>query len=161
GDRRGSVRPSGDVRPVVWGVGARDLLPQGVARLLPHARVQPRGHRLHFRPRRRSGRRPLVETGAARGCRAGPASRDLAALSPVPGEREDPDRAVHAAGAMTRRLHWLAIAALVVLAARTLAYALAPQPTVVGNELERQVGGPSLVVTALVALVGAAAVASA
>jgi len=62
---------------------------------------------------------------------------------------------------MTRRLHWLPIAALVVLAARALAYALAPRPTVVADELERQVGGPSLVVTALVALVGAAAVASA
>jgi hypothetical protein len=61
---------------------------------------------------------------------------------------------------MSRRLHWLPIAALVVLAARALAYALAPHSTVVGNELERQVGGPSLVVTALVALVGAAAVAS-
>ena len=62
---------------------------------------------------------------------------------------------------MSRRLHWLPIAALVVLAARALAYALAPHSTVVGNELERQVGGPSLVVTALVALVGAAVVASA
>jgi hypothetical protein len=62
---------------------------------------------------------------------------------------------------MTRRLHWLPIAALVVLAARALAYALAPHSTVVGNELERQAGGPSLVVTALVALAGAAAVASA
>lgn len=62
---------------------------------------------------------------------------------------------------MSRRLHWLPIAALVVLAARTLGYALAPHPTVVGNELERQVGGPSLVVTAVVALVGAAAAASA
>ena len=62
---------------------------------------------------------------------------------------------------MSRRLHWLPIAALVVLAARALAYALAPPPTVVGNELERQVGGPSLVVTALVALAGAAVVASA
>jgi len=62
---------------------------------------------------------------------------------------------------MSRRLHWLPIAALVVLAARTLAYALAPHPTVVGNELERQVGGPSLVVTALVAPAGAAVVASA
>jgi hypothetical protein len=61
---------------------------------------------------------------------------------------------------MTRRLHWLPLAALVILAARALAYALAPNPTVVGNELERQVGGPSLVVTALVALVGAALVAS-
>ena len=57
---------------------------------------------------------------------------------------------------MTRRLHWLPIAALVVLAARTLAYALAPRPTIVGNELEHQVGGPGLVVTALVALGGAA-----
>jgi hypothetical protein len=62
---------------------------------------------------------------------------------------------------MTRRLHWLPITALVVLAARTLAYALAPHSTVVGNELERQVGGPSLVVTALVAFAGATAVASA
>lgn len=62
---------------------------------------------------------------------------------------------------MTRRLHWLPLAALVVLAARALAYALAPQPTVVGNELERQVGGPGLVVTAVAALAGAALVASA
>jgi hypothetical protein len=62
---------------------------------------------------------------------------------------------------MRRRLHWLPLAALVVLAARVLAYALAPRSTVVGNELERQAGGPGLVVTALVALVGAAVVASA
>ena len=62
---------------------------------------------------------------------------------------------------MTRRLQWLPIAALVVLAARALAYALAPHSTVVGNELERQAGGPGLVVTALVALVGAAVVSSA
>ena len=62
---------------------------------------------------------------------------------------------------MSRRLHWLPIAALVVLAARAVAYALAPHSTVVENELERQVGGPSLVATTLVALVGAAVVASA
>src|ERR671935_2826897 len=62
---------------------------------------------------------------------------------------------------MTRRLHWLPIAALVVLAARALAYALAPRPTIVSGELERQVGGPGLVVTALVALGAAAAVSSA
>lgn len=61
---------------------------------------------------------------------------------------------------MTRRLHWLPLAALVVLAARALAYALTPHATVVGNELERQAGGPSLVVTAVAALGGAAAVAS-
>jgi hypothetical protein len=62
---------------------------------------------------------------------------------------------------MTRRLHWLPLAALVVLAARALAYALAPHATVVGNELEQQAGGPGLVVTAVAALVGAAVVASA
>lgn len=62
---------------------------------------------------------------------------------------------------MTRRLHWPPLAALVVLAARALAYALAPHSTVVGNELERQAGGPSLVVTAVAALAGAAVVASA
>ena len=61
---------------------------------------------------------------------------------------------------MTRRLHWLPLAALVVLAARALAYALAPHPTVVGNELESQSGGPGLVVTAVAALAGAAVVAS-
>ena len=62
---------------------------------------------------------------------------------------------------MTRRLHWLPIAALVVLAARALAYALAPKPTLVSVELERQIGGPNLVVTALGALGGAALVATA
>jgi hypothetical protein len=62
---------------------------------------------------------------------------------------------------MTRRLHWLPLAALVVLAARALAYALAPHATVVGNELERQAGGPGLVVTAVAALAGAAVVSSA
>jgi hypothetical protein len=62
---------------------------------------------------------------------------------------------------MSRRLHWIPIAALVVLAARSLAYALAPHSTVVGNELERQAGGPGLVVTAVAALAGAALVASA
>jgi hypothetical protein len=62
---------------------------------------------------------------------------------------------------MTRRLHWLPVAGLVVLAARALAYALAPRPTVVGSELERQVGGPGLVVTALLALGGATVVATA
>jgi hypothetical protein len=62
---------------------------------------------------------------------------------------------------MTRRLHWVPIAALVVLAARALAYALAPHATVVGNELEQQAGGPGLVVTAVAVLTGAAVVASA
>jgi hypothetical protein len=62
---------------------------------------------------------------------------------------------------MTRRLHWLPIAALVVPAARALAYALAPHATVVGNELEQQAGGPGLVVTAAAVLACATVVASA
>ena len=49
---------------------------------------------------------------------------------------------------MRRRLHWLPIAALVVLAGRTLAYALAPRPTHLSIELQRQVGGPGFVETA-------------
>jgi hypothetical protein len=53
---------------------------------------------------------------------------------------------------MTRRLHWLGVAALVVLAGRALAYGLAPRPTPLTLQLERQVGGPTLVVTAIVAL---------
>ena len=61
---------------------------------------------------------------------------------------------------MTRRLHWVPVAALVVLAARALAYALAPRPTVVSGELERQLGGPGLVVTAIAALGAAALVSS-
>jgi hypothetical protein len=62
---------------------------------------------------------------------------------------------------MTRRLHWLPVAALVVLVARALAYALAPRPTLVSGELERQLGGPGLVVTTLAALGAATAAAAA
>ena len=57
---------------------------------------------------------------------------------------------------------WLAVGALVVLAARWIAYQLAPSPLAVA--LQREAGGPRLVVVALVALglalaVGAAVVA--
>ncbi|MFY9578532.1 MAG: hypothetical protein WAQ33_04335 [Gaiellaceae bacterium] len=59
-----------------------------------------------------------------------------------------------------RALTWVTVCALVVLAARTLAYQLAPRPTLVGATLEQAVGGPGLVVTAIVALLGALAVAA-
>jgi hypothetical protein len=62
---------------------------------------------------------------------------------------------------MKRRLHWLAVAALVVLAGRALAYALAPRPTPLTAHLERQAGGPTLVAIAVVALGLALLVASA
>lgn len=61
---------------------------------------------------------------------------------------------------MRRRLHWLPVAALVLLGGRTLAYALVPRPTPLAAELQRHLGGPRLVVTTLVALGAAAAVAS-
>jgi len=59
-----------------------------------------------------------------------------------------------------RVLVWTAVCALVVLGARTLAYQLAPRPTLVGLSLEQAVGGPRLVVVATAALVGALAVAA-
>ena len=42
--------------------------------------------------------------------------------------------------------------ALIVLAGRQLAYALAPRPTLASVEFQHAVGGPGLVVTTLVAL---------
>ena len=57
-----------------------------------------------------------------------------------------------------RALTWATACALVVLAARTLVYQLAPRPTLVGTTLEEAVGGPGLVVTAIVALLGALAI---
>jgi len=53
---------------------------------------------------------------------------------------------------LTKAVSWLGIAALVVLGARTLAYALAPVPTVRTIELEQAVGGPRVVIVAAVAV---------
>jgi hypothetical protein len=59
-----------------------------------------------------------------------------------------------------RPLGWAAAGALVVLASRSLGYALAPHPDIVGGRLEAGLGGPRLVVVATVAIVAAAALAS-
>jgi hypothetical protein len=56
---------------------------------------------------------------------------------------------------------WCGTAALVVLSARVLAYALAPAPTELTVELQRSVGGPRLVIVSLCSLGLAAAVAAA
>jgi hypothetical protein len=56
---------------------------------------------------------------------------------------------------------WGGTAALVVLAARTLAYALAPEPTPLSAELGRSAGGPKLVLVAVGALGIAATLAGA
>ena len=47
---------------------------------------------------------------------------------------------------------WLTATALVVLGSRALAYALAPQPSLIGSRLEYEAGGPRLVVLALAAI---------
>lgn len=56
-----------------------------------------------------------------------------------------------------RALIWGGACALVVLASRSLAYQLAPRPTLVGSTLEQAMGGPGLVVTATVAPLAALA----
>jgi hypothetical protein len=56
---------------------------------------------------------------------------------------------------IARPIGWLAVAALVVLSARTLSYALAP-PTILSGRLEAAAGGPGFVTVALVALALAA-----
>jgi hypothetical protein len=57
-----------------------------------------------------------------------------------------------------RVLTWIGVCALVVLGSRTLAYQLAPRPTLVGLSLEQAVGGPRLVIVATSALIGSLAV---
>jgi hypothetical protein len=47
---------------------------------------------------------------------------------------------------------WAGVCGLVVLASRTLGYALAPHPDIVAGHLERGLGGPRLVVVACVAI---------
>jgi hypothetical protein len=61
---------------------------------------------------------------------------------------------------VARPIGWLAVAAFVVLSARTLSYALAP-PTILGGRLEAATGGPRFVTVALVALALAAGAAAA
>ncbi|TML90323.1 MAG: hypothetical protein E6G08_03265 [Actinobacteria bacterium] len=56
---------------------------------------------------------------------------------------------------------WCGAGALVVLAARVLAYALAPAPSELTFELQRSVGGPRLVIVSLWSLGLAAAIAAA
>jgi hypothetical protein len=61
---------------------------------------------------------------------------------------------------VARPIGWTATAALVVLTARTLSYALAP-PTILGGRLEAAAGGPRFVTLALVSMALAAGAAAA
>jgi hypothetical protein len=53
---------------------------------------------------------------------------------------------------MRKVVLWIGIVALVVLAARSLAYQLAPKPTALTFALQHEAGGPRLVVTVVAAL---------
>ena len=63
------------VHAVVRRARARDLLPEGLARLLPHARLRARRVRLHELPRRDEGDRQLVDARKADRRRARPGRR--------------------------------------------------------------------------------------
>ena len=142
--------PPAPLHALVRSPRPRRLLPAGLARLLPHPRLRAVDARLHQRARRDPRDRNVVEAREAPGRRAAAGRRDLAALPPVPGRRPDPHRAVYAQGHM-RRLLWLPVAALLVLVARWLCYALAA-PSPLAKPLQASAGGPRLVVVTLVSL---------
>src|SRR5206468_10917460 len=132
------------IRDLLRGPRACDLLPEGPARLLPHACLRARRDRLHELPRRDAGDREVGDAREAdgRGARAGP--RHLAALPPGTSRRQGADCALHPPGQMIRSAIWAALAACVVLAARAIVYALAPWQTLAVLRLEHQAGGPQL-----------------
>src|SRR5262249_39110476 len=135
---------------------SRDLLPQGLARLLPHARLRARSERLHELPRRQPGDRPLLDARQADGRRPRAGSGHVASVPPGPGRRQDPHRTLHTSREMKRSIAWLALAAAVVLSARTIVYALAPWHTITLERLQHEAGGPHLAVVLAIAVGGAA-----
>ena len=73
---------AGALHPVVRSARARDLLPRGHARLLPHARLRPRRERLHELARRRASvTGTLVDAGEASRRRARPRAPEPGASS--------------------------------------------------------------------------------
>src|SRR5439155_13069163 len=150
-----------DVPDLLRGARTRDLLPAGLARLLPHARLRPRRDRLHELPRRRTGDGQVDDAWQAdgRSARAGP--RHLAAVPPGAGRRKDPDGPLHPSRHMIRAAVWTVLGVCVVLAARAVVYALAPWQTLAALRLEHQAGGPHLAAVLAVALAVAAVLAAA
>src|SRR5581483_968419 len=94
GEDRGRGGEAAEADPVLRRARARDLLPQGLARLLPHARLRAERGRL-LEPYPRAGRNLDHARNPARR-RAAPTARDLAALPADGAGREDRDGAVHA-----------------------------------------------------------------
>ena len=94
--------------------GACDLLPVGIARLLPHARLRCGNDRVHERARPDARHRKRDQAGTAPRRRPASRARHLAALPAVQGGRARPHRSVYAGGAMTGRavkpLSWIVAA---------------------------------------------------
>ena len=78
--RHRPAREAGALHAVVRRARARDLLPRGHARLLPHARLRARRERLHELPRRRAGRGQLDDAGKAARRRSRSRRRNVAAV---------------------------------------------------------------------------------
>src|SRR5204863_85640 len=144
--RDAARRLARDVHAVVRRACARDLLPRGHARLLPHTRLRRRGERVCVRVRRLACGRQADETGRlARRCAAS-RQRHVAAVPANEDRRARADGPVYAERPLIRA----AAVILVVLTARSLAYATEPSPS--ARFLRHQAGGPALPVLALVAL---------
>ena len=140
----------GRLSPLVRRARARDLLPRGLARLLPHPRLRAVDARLHEHPRRREGGRPPGRAGTAQRRRAAAGRRDLAACSSSSSDRRPHrHRAVYAAGAMRARLAWLAGRGRAAGAGRALARLRARAAEPAGNAVRapRPAGRRCVVVT--------------
>ena len=57
-------------------------------------------------------------------------------------------------GIAARTTAWMVAAAIVVLGAHVLVYALAPHPSLIGTRLEYAAGGPRLITLAVVGALG-------
>src|SRR5690349_20528069 len=149
--RDSSERNAGDLHSVVRSASARDLLPCGHAGLLSHARLLGSDHRLRIGVRVVARGRP-ADPPRRPSRRCAPAGeRDVAALPPVQGRRPRADRTVHPGRQVIRRsIGGAGTVVLVVLLARSLAYATVPDPS--ARFLAHRAGGPALPVLALVAL---------
>ena len=95
-------RTQGDLHHLARRARPRDLLPRGLARLLPHPRLQPGRDLLHLGARRDQGDRQLERARRAQRRRPAPGDRDLANVPHHLPERPRPDGALHAQRQLSR-----------------------------------------------------------
>ena len=137
-----------DVHAVLRRAGARDLLPRGLARLLPLAHLRQRPG-LHRGLRLSCHDRPQHEARAHGAGRAAAGDGHVATVPPGLPRGQADHGPVYAESAMRRSEHvagFLLGLVLVVLGGRAIAYAATPTP------LAAQLGGPRLPVITFVAL---------